>query len=92
MDGWLVWNGPTSFVLLWTDVAQRRVQAAAIVEAFDVLKQGCSGGIVVGEGGSVDEFVLEGREEALHDGIDAPMFRQGCFRQLAPSQGSSFAG
>jgi len=58
VDGWLVRNGSTSFVLLWADVAQRRVQAAAVVEAFDVLEQGCSGGVVVGEGGPVDEFVL----------------------------------
>src|SRR3569833_2475016 len=58
VDGWLVESGLSLIVHHRAEVAKGGVQTAAVVEAFDVLKQGCPGGSVVDEGGSVHQLVL----------------------------------
>src|SRR5687768_15229052 len=45
------------------------MDAATVVEDFDVLEDAAAGGGNGGHGGPVDEFSLEGGEEALGNGV-----------------------
>ena len=47
--------------------------AAGVVERFDVLEDLAGQLAASRPGRSVDELLLEGREERLGDGVDAPM-------------------
>jgi hypothetical protein len=49
------------------------VPALAVVERLDVLEHGRLQLEPVRPGAAVDELLLEGREEGLGDGVDAPM-------------------
>src|SRR5258708_37822115 len=51
------------------DVPQRGVPALAVVEHLDVLDDGCPRLRPRGEGGAVDQLLLERGEEAFHGGI-----------------------
>lgn len=46
-----------------------------VVEAFDVVEDGGSGLVPVGEAGPVEEFGLEGGEKRLGYGVDAPIVK-----------------
>jgi hypothetical protein len=52
---------------------ERGVSADAVVERFDVFEDLAGELAAVGPGVAVDEFLLEGGEEALGDGVDASM-------------------
>jgi hypothetical protein len=55
------------------EVAERRVPARGVVEAFDELEDLADELAAGSPGAPVNEFLLERREEALGDGIDAPI-------------------
>jgi hypothetical protein len=58
--------------LRWGEISERGVPALAVVEDRDVLEDR---GAQVGLGwpaAAVDELLLQGREEGLGDGVDAP--------------------
>jgi len=61
--------GRQSLGMSWAEITQGRVQAAGIVEAFDVLKQITSGVGSSGVNPMVDALGFEGVKETLHRGV-----------------------
>jgi hypothetical protein len=57
------------FGLLGRDIAESRVDALSIIVAFDVGEQVASGFVLGGPSSLVNEFHLEGVEEAFHWGV-----------------------
>jgi hypothetical protein len=53
---------------------ERGVPAAAVVEHLDKFEDLPAQHVFPGPGVAVDQFFLQGREEALGDAVDAPMF------------------
>ena len=60
------------FELGWAEVSQAAVQAGAVVPA-DVLGDGPAGSSSGDPGLQVDQLALDGAEEALGQGVDAPI-------------------
>jgi hypothetical protein len=59
--------------------AERGVPADAVVEGLDVLEDLARELAACRPGATMDELFLERGEEALGDGVDAPMSRAGWF-------------
>ena len=75
------------FEVGWREVAEGGMAALAVVEDLDVLEDGGPGLLPGGPGLAVQQLGLEGGEEALGDGVDAPMVCQAAATGWAASVG-----
>ena len=64
-----------AFVLRGAEVAEPGVPSAGVVERLDEVEDGHAGLGVGPPAGAIDQLALEGGEEGLGEGVDAPMSR-----------------